>query len=43
VGLRPPPDEGEVEVDYSVVPDRRGLGYGPEAARALSELARVRR
>ena len=43
VGLKPPPDEGEVEVDYSVVPDRRGLGYGAEAARALSELARVRR
>jgi ribosomal-protein-alanine N-acetyltransferase len=38
VGLKGLTDAGDVEIDYSVVPDRRGLGYGPEAAQALAEL-----
>ncbi|MBT2441743.1 GNAT family N-acetyltransferase [Streptomyces sp. ISL-36] len=30
-----PPHEGAVEIGYGVVPSRRGLGYAPEATRAL--------
>jgi RimJ/RimL family protein N-acetyltransferase len=38
VGMKTRRDEGGLEIDYSVVPDRRGRGYGAEAAQALVEL-----
>jgi RimJ/RimL family protein N-acetyltransferase len=33
--LGPPDGDGVVEVGYSVIPERRGLGYATEAATAL--------
>lgn len=36
LGLFWPPTDGEVELGYGVVPSRRGRGYAPEAARALT-------
>jgi ribosomal-protein-alanine N-acetyltransferase len=33
--VRPPGEDGAVEMGYSVIPDRRGRGYATEAARAL--------
>jgi RimJ/RimL family protein N-acetyltransferase len=41
LGLFWPPTDGEVELGYGVVPSRRGLGYAPEATRALTEHART--
>jgi [ribosomal protein S5]-alanine N-acetyltransferase len=38
VGVVGIPGDGTVEIDSSVVPDRRGRGYAAEAARALSEM-----
>jgi RimJ/RimL family protein N-acetyltransferase len=35
----PPREDGAVEIDYSVIPDRRGQGYATEAARGLVEWA----
>ncbi|MEU6820236.1 GNAT family N-acetyltransferase [Streptomyces atriruber] len=35
ISLLWPPSEGSVEIGYGVVPSRRGLGYAPEAVRAL--------
>lgn len=35
IGLFWPPNEGTVEIGYGIVPSRRGLGYAPEAVRAL--------
>lgn len=37
VGLTGPPADGTVEIDYSIVPDRRGRGYAAEAAQALAD------
>ncbi|GAA2438532.1 hypothetical protein GCM10010191_62190 [Actinomadura vinacea] len=36
IGLFWPPRDGTLEIGYGVVPSRRGLGYAPEAARALA-------
>ena len=36
IGFMGPPDgDGEVEIGYSVIPDRRGSGYASEAVQAL--------
>lgn len=37
--MGPPGDDGAVEIGYSVVPERRRLGYASEAASALVEWA----
>ncbi len=39
IGLFWPPSEGTLEIGYGIVASRRGLGYAPEAARALAEFA----
>ncbi|MFI6321922.1 GNAT family N-acetyltransferase [Nonomuraea sp. NPDC050556] len=39
LGLFWPPGDGLLEIGYGVVPSRRGLGYAPEATRALTEFA----
>ncbi|MEU6741891.1 GNAT family N-acetyltransferase [Streptosporangium sandarakinum] len=39
LGLFWPPSDGTVEIGYGVVASRRGRGYAPEAARALTEFA----
>jgi RimJ/RimL family protein N-acetyltransferase len=39
LGLFWPPTDGDLELGYGVVPSRRGLGYAPEATRALTEHA----
>ncbi|HEX2316711.1 MAG TPA: GNAT family N-acetyltransferase [Thermomonospora sp.] len=39
VGLFWPPADGALEIGYGIVPSRRGLGYAPEATRALTEFA----
>ncbi|MFD3502275.1 GNAT family N-acetyltransferase [Streptomyces sp. NPDC058678] len=39
VGLFWPPADGRLEIGYGIVAGRRGLGYAPEAARALTEFA----
>ncbi|MEO3786614.1 GNAT family N-acetyltransferase [Actinocorallia sp. B10E7] len=36
IGLFWPPSDGSLELGYGVVPSRRGLGYAPEATRALT-------
>lgn len=38
-GFHGPPDDGTVEIGYSVVPDRRRRGYASEAATALCRWA----
>ena len=35
VGFLGPPDDGTVEIGFSVIPDRRRRGYASEAARRL--------
>ena len=37
IGFMGPPDGGEVEIGFSVVPDRRRRGYATEACRSLVE------
>jgi ribosomal-protein-alanine N-acetyltransferase len=39
LGLFWPPADGAVELGYGIAPSRRGLGYAPEAVRALVEHA----
>lgn len=39
IGLFWPPSDGAVELGYGVVVSRRGRGYAPEAARALTAFA----
>ncbi|WP_028814974.1 GNAT family N-acetyltransferase [Streptomyces flavidovirens] len=39
IGLFWPPSEGTLEIGYGTVASRRGLGYAPEATRALAEFA----
>ncbi|WP_030170125.1 GNAT family N-acetyltransferase [Spirillospora albida] len=39
IGLFWPPSDGTVEIGYGIVPSRRGLGYAPEATRALTAYA----
>ena len=35
IGFLGPPDDGRVEIGFSVIPDRRRRGYASEAARRL--------
>jgi len=35
IGFMGPPDDGSVEIGFSVIPDRRRLGYASEAAGRL--------
>jgi RimJ/RimL family protein N-acetyltransferase len=39
IGFHGPPDEGTIEIGYSVTPERRRYGYATEAAKALVEWA----
>jgi [ribosomal protein S5]-alanine N-acetyltransferase len=39
VGFMGPPEDGLVEIGFSVIPDRRRRGYATEAARALVDWA----
>jgi [ribosomal protein S5]-alanine N-acetyltransferase len=39
IGFLGPPDDGAVELGYSVVPGRRGRGFATEAARAMADWA----
>lgn len=39
IGLFWPPSDGLLEIGYGIVSSRRGLGYAPEATRALTEFA----
>jgi len=39
VGFMGPPDDGVVEIGFSVIPDRRRRGYATEAAQAIVDWA----
>jgi len=39
IGFSGPPDEGEVEVGYGIVPSRRGRGYATEAVQSMVSMA----
>ena len=39
IGFMGPPDDGVVEIGFSVIPDRRRRGYATEAARSLVDWA----
>jgi [ribosomal protein S5]-alanine N-acetyltransferase len=39
IGFFGPPEQGELELGYGVVPSRQGLGYATEAVRAMAALA----
>lgn len=39
IGFAGPPDRGEVEVGYGIVPSRQGRGYATEAVRAMAAMA----
>jgi [ribosomal protein S5]-alanine N-acetyltransferase len=39
IGFSGPPDQGEVEVGYGIVPSRQGRGYATEAVQAMVTMA----
>lgn len=39
IGFHGPPDGGEVEIGYGVVPSRQGRGYATEAVRLMAAMA----
>jgi [ribosomal protein S5]-alanine N-acetyltransferase len=39
IGFSGPPDRGEVELGYGIVPSRQGRGYATEAVHAMTALA----